>query len=713
MRSRRKRSATALLASGLLSLGCSASPLRSPAPSASLPVTRVVLYQSGVGYFERAGTLYEQELQLQVRPSQINDLLKSLTLVDSGRGRPVSASLPLEQSADRALGELPEPVRNAGGVLDLLRLLRGAHVKISGGYQTKVEGRIVGVERFERRAGASVVEDHRITLKADDGEVIVYPVSDLQSMDLEDEALSVGLDRSLAVSLGEGGWKPIRVTVRLAGESPHRIHASYIVEMPRWKPAYRLVLRDDRPALLQGWAVVDNVSGEDWYDVQLSLVSGNPLSFQYNLHTPQYTKRLDLTPAGMPRASAPPPGERPGYAPIEPVLEEADEEDMAESEEAPSGFAGAPTASRALRSKKARPRREARGPSRPPPPRAPSIAELQASGEQAEGERAGVLFRYDIADPVTIPDRSSTLVNIVNKRISGEQVAYFRPELGPTGGELHPYRAVRFQNDTGLTLEKGPITVLSGGTFVGEGFVERMPEGATSFLTFAIDERLSLDQHGGARDEKYRLVRISGGLLVVEAQRVRSTRYEVKSRADLPVRAYIRSARVPGWEPEPVPAGSVETADAIIVPLDVPPGRAAEIEVAFRQPVQRSLRVDTEEARQLLQAQLEGGHLPAQAAAALRSVFELTERIAAAKQEERRVGAEHAALGRDQDRVRANLNVLRKTQGNAALQRELADKLAAQEKRLGQLSGERVRLSERIAALQAELGEAMAGVSLE
>jgi len=110
-----------------------------------LPVTRVVLYQNGVGYFERSGSVEGDVLNLQARPSQINDLLKSLTVIDQGSGRAVSASLPLEENADRLLGELPEQVRGAGGLLDVLRLFRGARVEIEGDHSSGVAGRVIGV----------------------------------------------------------------------------------------------------------------------------------------------------------------------------------------------------------------------------------------------------------------------------------------------------------------------------------------------------------------------------------------------------------------------------------------------------------------------------------------------------------------------------------------------------------------------------------------
>ena len=96
--------------------------------AAQLPITRVVLYQNGIGYFERQGKLKGNLLTLQIRPSQINDLLKSLTVIDRNKGRAMSVSLPLEKSSAQILSELPEQVRGAGGLLDVLRVFRGARV---------------------------------------------------------------------------------------------------------------------------------------------------------------------------------------------------------------------------------------------------------------------------------------------------------------------------------------------------------------------------------------------------------------------------------------------------------------------------------------------------------------------------------------------------------------------------------------------------------
>lgn len=710
--------------------GCSQHSAQAPfAGAAELPVTRVVLYQNGVGYFERAGSIDGNLLTLQIHPTQINDLLKSLTVIDAGTGRAVSVSLPLEQNADRILNELPEQVRNAGGVLEVLRVFRGAHVEINGQLGT-VEGRVVGIENLETGSGEDVKADWRVSLKTSDDQLIVYPVKQISSISLYDKTLSVGLERSLDVSLGEGGWKPISVGIRLAGEVPHKLLVSYIVEMPRWKPAYRLVLGKDQKPLLQGWAVVDNVSGESWRDVKLSLVSGAPISFRYDLHSPQYTERVDLTPERAPMAVAPPPSEAPGYdeeaKPEEAPAAEAEEpapadEDAsydrrskkADRERSMSGGFGAGAGGMAPPARAAAPK-PAPVPLAPAPePAPPSMDQMQAQGSEAQAASIGTLFRYDLQDPVTVPDRSSTLVSIVNQRISGEEVVYFRPELSNTLQEIHPYRAVKFENATGFTLESGPITVYSEGTFVGEGFVERMQSGRTSFLTFAIDGNVLLDSHGGSREEGVHLIRIIDGLIVSEMQRIESTTYEVKNKHAEPQRAYIRTAKRPGWELRQKPAGTVETPEAFVIPVNVPAKGEAKIDVELAQRVERNLAFDSDETIELFRVYLRGGKAPASIAKALEQVINLNAKVLDKRKEDERVRMQYEQLSRDQDRVRANLNVLRKTPGNEPLRNELAQKLAKLEGDLGKLSGRLVALSEEIAELQTQMKVLIEGITLD
>ena len=65
--------------------------------------------------------------------------------------------------------------------------------------------------------------------------------------------------------------------MHFAGEGKRKVQVGYVVEAPIWKTSYRLVLSDTEAPFLQGWALVENTTDEDWQGVRLSLISGRPI----------------------------------------------------------------------------------------------------------------------------------------------------------------------------------------------------------------------------------------------------------------------------------------------------------------------------------------------------------------------------------------------------------------------------------------------------
>ena len=275
-----------------------------------LPISRVVMYQSGIGYVERCAQIATDKLILRIRPDQINDILKSLTIIDRGNGRPVSISLPVDKDTLDSLAQIPEQIKD-GGVRSLLNAFRGANVKIKT-MCCAYEGRIVGVDERDSETNLQVSvnssnssSEDTVTLLTSNNVLHVIRLSEIRSVALYDQSLTDGLDKSLNISLNEGNWKQLELTIQLDSSEPREIALSYLVAMPTWKPAYRLVLKDDDKAILQGWAVVSNVTGADWNNIAFSLVSGQPMSFTYDLYTPQFLKRPDLSGLAEQRAAAP------------------------------------------------------------------------------------------------------------------------------------------------------------------------------------------------------------------------------------------------------------------------------------------------------------------------------------------------------------------------------------------------------------------------
>jgi hypothetical protein len=670
----------------------------------AIPVKKVILYQNGVGYIERAGKVNGNTLSLQVRPTQINDLLKSLTVIDKSKGRAVSISLPLEKTGDQILEELPDQVKNASGLLDVLRVFRGARAEVDGS-EGSVSGRVLGVEAMEVIEGEEKKTDHRLTLETDAGKLRVYPVSAIESLEIMDKTLAIGLQKSLDVSLNAGDWKPINLSVRLAGKAQHDLVASYIVEMPLWKPAYRLVYQDGKEPLLQGWAVVDNVSGEDWRDVNLSLVAGNPTSFIFDLHKPQFTDRVDLTPQRPRMAAAP-------------VIESAGRK----KDQAPARISK-------KKSKRSR--------SKPRPAAAPKMemAEMEPMEDaalgsslaeadyddimedqgvsDAEGTSLGALFRYDLPDPVTIPDRSSTLVAIVNKRVKGQEVVLFRPEQYGRAGGLKPLRAMLFTNNSGFTLETGPVTLYSQGTFVGEAFMKRMDPGMTTFLTFSGDDTVNLRTENFREEEGLKLVKIVDGMLVSEVLEINRTVYKVTNQGNEDVTAFVKVSMQAGAKLRNRPKETVETGNALFLPVTVKADSAKDLEAAWVKPVKRKVSIDTRLSTTLLKMVLEAGKAPPEVQKAIQEILKVKGRLVDLAEEARRIRRQHRDLSNDQRRIRDNLELLRKTKGNKPLMDSLVRKLVVLERDLGKLSGKLVKISEEEAELKAKMKVLIKGITLE
>ena len=684
---------------------------RTMAPS--LGVTRVTLYQNGVGYFEREGKVRGDLLTLRCRPSQINDLLKSLTVIDRGSGRALSVSLPLDKTSSRALAELPRQVRRASGLLDVLKVFRGARVRLEGAIGSR-SGRVLGVEQglISSRGGEGdkPLMGWRVTLKRDRGDLVVYPIAAVERLVMLDRALEVGLEKSLDVSLAEGSWKPITLSVRLSDRSTHDLLVSYVVEMPNWKPAYRLVLPEGRKPLLQGWAVVDNVSGEAWKQVRLSLVAGRPMSFVYDLHRPRFTRRVDLTPRSREVALAPT-RESPGDA-----ADEAPKPSLAPmSKSAESSRYRRPARPRARRGRKKMKlssRRLAWGAGRGGGGAAAFNRLLEKKvRSRVSGKQLGGLFRYDLQDAVTVPDNSSTLVNIVNARVDGDQVVLFRPEDGGYNGAT-PYRAVRFANGTGFALEKGPVAIYAKGTFVGEGFLERMEKAQTAFLTFAVDGNVSMRHSQGFEYKPIRLLKIQHGKIVSEVLNIRRGSFTIKNRHARAIVAYIKSKKPGGYKLQDAPPKTVHASDAAYVPVAIPAGAEKTLVVKWVSSVHRYLAVDSALATSVLKLYLGTAEVPAAIRSELNKILKAKGRIDEIAIERQRQARLRDTLSEEQERVRENLRLMRKVRGQAALKNKLAASLASLEGRLGKITAQYVKLDEQQAVLQREMRALIAAISL-
>ena len=266
-----------------------------PAASVRLPVKRVILYKNGVGYFEHSGEVSgNEDVNIDFTTAQLNDVLKSLTALDLGKGRITGIAYNSIDPINKRLGALRLPLGEDTTTAQFLDAIRGARIEVHSGNES-ASGRLLSVEQREL-AGK---DDQKITvtqisLVSDSGEVRQFDLTPATSVRIAEKDLNDEVGRYMHLVASTRDQDVRRLTISTAGAGERELLVSYISEVPIWKCTYRIVVPKDGKPLLQGWAIVDNTVGEDWDNVELSLIAGAPQSFIQNLSQPYYARRPEV-----------------------------------------------------------------------------------------------------------------------------------------------------------------------------------------------------------------------------------------------------------------------------------------------------------------------------------------------------------------------------------------------------------------------------------
>jgi hypothetical protein len=736
-----KLARVALLA--LVGAGCANGRSAFPSTSTDLQLERVVLYRNGIGYFERHGEVSASTLHIRVRRDQINDLLKSLTVVDKN-GQAVSVSMPLDPET-WAAAALSALTPGQGSLAQLLDGLRGTDVTLHTTLG-RVRGRVVLVERIvdepdpdappaPRGGGAAgpSQRDFKVTvMKGTDLRVV--RLSKVRDVTLHDGDLAMQLHRRLDASSGEGMFQQVEVAIRLVGAKSHDVSVSYVVAAPMWKPTYRVVLPESGKgqALLQGWAVVDNTSGEDWSNVKMSLTSGEPIAFQYDLHTPRTVGRSDLTEAGVRRRAAVALGET-TYGAFEqtiPMAEpaqagEADTYDYDdEAQEAKGDYwveeERAPPKSSAKAKREAAGGRAGAGRSAASGPVGGVVSQPPADGTSAvdldalrrstladaRAKQVSGMTRFDLEERITVPNGSSTMVAILNRQVDAEQTFLYRPGGAGIGYDANPYRVVRFKNSTPFVLEPGPISIYTGGSFVGEGLSEAVSTNTSATIPFAVEPSIMVSSTATWDGDEMRLLKISRGVLEVESFSRTTTTWSVKGRpADEAYSVLVRHSKA-GWNYELVnpPKGTEVLPDGYLIRVEVPKGQSDGSTVVVEQtPSTTTISIWDFRALPLLETLVLSAELTPDMRAKLQPIVDLRREIGRIDTEVEGLKAQQIELDQRARETRENLEAIKKDPAANALRKKLSD-------RLDEFTREGDRLGRRIVELQSQRLEKKIGL---
>jgi hypothetical protein len=456
-----------------------------PAPAAAKPpeIKKIVLYKHGIGYFQRNAKVNgNATLSLPFREDQMKDLLASFFVLDLNGGK-VNVVLydtkdPLSKQIEGILINVPE--NNA--LSQFLVQLKGAKITVSAGGE-KITGRVMGIEPIVERSkdGQVLKQDYKLVLLTDAGPIRAVELNAVGEISLDNPELQRDLKRLLALTLEAKYTDRKMVTIEAKGDGERELIVGYLVEQPIWKVSYRMILDKDPKAqsLLQGWAMAENNSEEDWADVEMSFVAGNPLSYIMDLYTPYYPARPTVPIPGLTGLAV-----NWGAAPEASAMEErkvAQAEKLDTNEEQ----AAAPA-------KKAKEMslRRAPGPYAPSAAMGKPMADLaqQTMAAMATGTKVGELFSYDAKDKISIPRGKAALVPIIVQKIKGERVVFYKAAFSPK-----PVDAYVLRNETDLTLEAGAVTFFEEGTSLGEGILSHvLVPGAKEIVPYAVDAAVSV-----------------------------------------------------------------------------------------------------------------------------------------------------------------------------------------------------------------------------
>ncbi len=632
--------------------------------AAELPVKRVVLYKHGVGYFERAGEVPSgQTARLEFKPNDMNDVLKSLVVDEQGGGRVTGVRYDSANPAQSSLN-----VEAGVALAKFLDGLRGAKVDVE-----LVAGRISGAIVSGRVVPSTdqKAQQELLVLLTDSGELRTLDLAGANTVRLTDPLLQLKLREYLQSMAGLRTQEQRAVYIDGESTRARQIRASYLLPTPIWKSSYRLIL--GAAPLLEGWAIVDNTTDSDWSGITLSLVSGKPVSFQSRLYAPKFIERpfADLAEE---RAVAPElyrgamAGSPPPAAMVAPMVK-----------------------SRAARLDTAAMFAEA----------APAQSNVAV---ETTGRELGELFEYAFATPVTVKKNESAMLPFLQQPVQARKLLIYSDE-----SQANPRTASEITNNTGKTLDGGPITVFDNGAYAGEALVETVKAGDKRLISYGIDLGTRITTNFDSEERQVREIRASRGVLMAKGSREETKTYTIKNvdpRAKTliiqhPLRAGYKLIGVTPVE---------KTATDYRFAVELKPNAEQTFTVKEEFVVEQTYLLSSDTADQI-EIFLRNPTLSPAGKQALGKIQALKAQIAAVVQSIQANQSQTAGLVKDQERLRENIRSLNSVTGQEQQVQRYARDLAERETRIVVLRDQLQAEQQKRAALESELNAFLANVT--
>jgi hypothetical protein len=661
-----------------------------------LPLKRVRLYASGVGYFERRGTLSGERDTLPVPASHLDDALKSLVLLSpSGRLDSISFASRLSPAVARARAGLPAEEDEALSYDRLLVSLRGERVEVNARGIT-VRGRVVEVVAVgathptyvHAKAQAKSEEEPEVLhvlLLAESGQLLRFDSHELVFIRPLDPAVRERLEAALSAQRSLRSSRHQALLLDAPQNTP--IALGYLAETAVWRPSYRLVLEHPKTpdaSQLQAWALVHNDSEEPWRNVQVELANGQPVSFLFPLSAPRYDRRDLHTPeselSSVPQLSTTTPDAMWGD------FSEYEGETLHAVGGAGgiglgqigsighgSGYGSGAGSFRSGHAERALTSFEASA--------LLPLGDLAKSAPKDPAKTKTVSV-FQLAHAIDLPAHHSAMVPFVDAAISTRALVWF------SGFDSDAERAVMLRNDTVNTLAAGPLAVFGAGGFLGEAELDLLKPGERRFARIGRDPEIEMDVLGRTSENDEKRLSAEHGYLIIHQLRTQHTRFRLRSRSERTREVYValailKNATLSGSDRIDYDR-QTDTAFAV---FDVAPGATRALEITSVEGLTHkldALTISSEELARLAALQA----LPEADRQIARAAIESTRAFEQARDKQSELEAESELLQEDVSSLREHLKSVAKGEAGGA-QDQVMKRILERDEQLRKLKAER------------------------
>jgi hypothetical protein len=633
--------------------------------AADLPIREVILYKHGVGYFERAGELRAGETaRLDFKASDMNDVLKSLTIVDRNGGVVGGVRYDAAEPLEKRLQDFPFELDRQASLAAFLDQMKGARLELRLGSDT-IAGTIISARIS--KPDDKTPERETVVLLIDSGEIRTFDLGAASSVKLSDPKLQGLLRDYLTVLSGSRSKDRRSVYIDANGTAATRqLSASYMTPSAVWKSSYRLIFGPQAEATLEGWAIIDNTSGEDWTNVKLSVVSGRPISFITQLYEPRYVQR--------------PTAELAENQPVAPIVLQGAIGKGAPLNQAARAFSAAPAAREAL---------------------ADSLLKTESGQASSiapatDTRELGELFEYSFSSPVSVKQGESAMLPFLQQKIGARKLLIYMESFG-----LHPMNAAEIVNSTGKTLDGGPITVYDANTYAGEALVETLKAGDKRLITYGVDLGARVTTAFDSSRVNVREIHFARGILTTRNAIEETKTYTIKNVDPGRKTVIIEHKQRPGYkllDAKP----SETTADAYRFEVNVG-GNATETFAVREERVYDQTTSISSITPDVIATLLQNKALSETGRRQLDQIAQKKREIAVNDGQLRQIQADLNNLTQDEERQRRNIESLRNVAGQQNLVQQYAGQLAAAEVKLAGLRDQESALQRKKTALDSEL----------